>query len=263
MIKKGFTCIGLDVSRINQEIYKQKKLDEQKFRDDVNEYVRLNDRPEFNYSPEHIFACLTDYRGQAGYPGAYFWQDLWGAQRIVSHHPNEHYDVGSRVDGFISHMMLFPEIKLHFIDIRPMEKEIPGVGFTQADATNMDNIKDESIESLSALCSLEHFGLGRFGDPVDPEACFKAFKAVQRVVKKGGWIYISVPVGENHVRFNADRIFHPSTIINEFDKCKCVEFSIIDLDSDVPIREITNVKSFEVRTDPDHYCGLFMFQRVN
>ena len=42
---------------------------------------------------------------------------------------------------------------------------------------------------MSALCSLEHFGLGRYGDPVDPEACFKCFENIQRKLKKGGRLY--------------------------------------------------------------------------
>ncbi len=184
--KKMLAHMGLSISTINREKVREDELDWKKFYEDIKEYSRLNKRAEFNYNNDYRFACVTDYRGDAGYPGTYFWQDLWGAQRIISNHPKEHYDIGSRVDGFISHMMLFPDIKLNFIDIRPMENQIPGVGFTQADATNMTNINDDSIESLSALCSLEHFGLGRFGDPIDPEACFKAFKAVQRVVKRGG-----------------------------------------------------------------------------
>ena len=64
------------------------------------------------------------------------------------------------------------------IDIRPLGKEIDGLEFIKADATNLENIDDNSIESISALSSIEHFGLGRYGDEVDPEACFKCFEAI-------------------------------------------------------------------------------------
>jgi hypothetical protein len=265
-IIKGLKGIGRNLglkyalSKIKE--FRQTEIDRKKYLSDMDRYKKMNTRDEFSYEKKYEFPCIHEYRGQAGYPGTYFWQDLWGAQRIVANHPRKHYDIGSRVDGFISHMMLFPEIELHFIDIRPMNKLIPGTYFVQADATNLEGIPDNSIESLSALCSFEHFGLGRYGDSVDPEACFKAFSAVQRVVKVGGYIYISVPVGENHVCFNAHRVFNPRTIIEEFDRCICEELSIIDLDSDPVIYKLPSPNAFAIEPNVDHYCGLFMFRKA-
>ncbi|WP_235852458.1 DUF268 domain-containing protein [Helicobacter vulpis] len=87
---------------------------------------------------------------------------------------------------------------------------------------------DQSVESLSALCSVEHFGLGRYGDPIDPDGWRKALKSFQRVLKPGGKLYLSVPVGkENRVCFNAHRIFHPSTIIETLDQMQIKEMSYI------------------------------------
>ena len=103
-----------------------------------------------------------------------------------------------------------------------------GIDFVQADATNLDGIEDNSVESLSALCSLEHFGLGRYGDPIDPEACFKAFQAIQRKIMPGGFAYIAVPVGKERVEFNAHRVFYAKTIIDSFFEMDLVEFSATD-----------------------------------
>lgn len=91
--------------------------------------------------------------------------------------------------------------------------------------TTLRQIEDESIESLSALCSLEHFGLGRYGDPVDPESCFKCFANIQKKLKKRGHLYISVPIGMERVEFNAHRIFCPATIIDNFPDMELIEFS--------------------------------------
>ncbi len=91
----------------------------------------------------------------------------------------------------------------------------------------MEGIEDNSLESLSALCSLEHFGLGRYGDPIDPEACFKAFKSIQRVMKSGGRAYISVPVGKSDkLAFNAHRIFRPETIDAESDQMELADLQV-------------------------------------
>ena len=113
------------------------------------------------------------------------------------------------------------------IDIRPLSQKVEGLNFIQADATNLEGIADDSIISLSSLCAPEHFGLGRYGDPVDPEACFKALKSMQRVLSRGGHLYISVPVGEfSGVAFNAHRIFKPDLIIETLDKLKLVDFAL-------------------------------------
>lgn len=97
--------------------------------------------------------------------------------------------------------------------------------FQKCDATNLDGIADGSIESLSALCSLEHFGLGRYGDPIDPEACFRCFQAIARKLAPGGRAYISVPIGKEHVEYNAHRVFFASTIVEAFRPLTLVEFS--------------------------------------
>ena len=155
---------------------------------------------------------------------SYFWQDLWAAHHIHNERPENHYDIGSRVDGFITHLLSFGQ-HTTMLDIRPLRIEADNLDFIQADATNLDGIDDESIESFSALCSLEHFGLGRYGDPIDPEACFKCFEAIQKKTRSGGNVYISVPIGKEHLEFNAHRVFFAESIIKSFDKMKLIEFS--------------------------------------
>lgn len=84
------------------------------------------------------------------------------------------------------------------------------------------------MKRLSSLCAPEHFGLGRYGDPVDPEACFAAMRSMQRVLADGGRLYISVPVGdESGVAFNALRIFTPEIIADTLDELTLSDFSVI------------------------------------
>lgn len=106
-----------------------------------------------------------------------------------------------------------------------MDKNIPGVTFIQDDARSLKHLKDSSIESMSSLCAVEHFGLGRYEDEVNPEGCFKALHEMQRVLKKGGVLYLSVPIGKEHLEFNAHRIFYPQTIIETLSEMKLIQFS--------------------------------------
>ena len=193
---------------------------------DMKAYNSQNTRPEFHASIVRIWPCLNDWGGGAGSLDCYFWQDLWAARKIFQLRPTEHYDIGSRVDGFIAHLLSFMPVTM--IDIRPLSQKVEGLKFIQADATNLDGIADNSLISLSSLCAPEHFGLGRYGDPIDPEACFKGMKSMQRVLAPGGHLYIAVPVGDaSGVAFNAHRFFTPELVIETLNELHLADFSVI------------------------------------
>lgn len=192
--------------------------------EDAKQFNAINTRESMKICEEYQYPIFKDKFKKAGSINSYFWQDLWAARKIYKNNPKTHYDIGSRIDGFISHLLSFRN-NVNLIDIRPLDRAVDGLHFIQSDATNLENILDNSIESLSALCSLEHFGMGRYGDPIDPEACYKCFKAIVRKMKSGGYVYISVPVGNEHIEFNAHRVFYASTIVKEFVECELLEYS--------------------------------------
>lgn len=118
--------------------------------------------------------------------------------------------------------------------------------------------------SLSSLHAVEHFGLGRYGDRIDPTACFTAMRSLQRVVRKGGRLYFSVPIGKkDSVYFNSHRIFSLSTILKSFDEMDLVEFSYIH---DYRIQTFEGsaaralIKQGAIPID-DYDCGIFIFSK--
>src|SRR5262249_19182135 len=141
-----------------------------------------------------LFPFLADYGAEAGSArGHYFHQDLWFARKIFAARPKRPVDIGARVHRFVAHLPTFMPVTV--IDVRPMHSAVEGLSFLQSDATRLDNVPDDSIESLSTLHAVEHFGLGRYGDPVDPDACFSAMRSLARVLAPRGKLYFSVPVG--------------------------------------------------------------------
>lgn len=193
---------------------------------DAETYMKLNKRQRFAIQNQYMWPILTDKYAPAGVMGNYFWQDLWAAKLVVKSGIRKHFDIGSRIDGFIGHLLL-AGIDVTMIDIRRFPGEIEHLQTIVDDATDLCQIPDESIESMSALCSLEHFGLGRYGDAVDPEACFRCFDNIQMKLKKGGRLYLSLPIGIERVEFNAHRIFYASTILDCFTKLHLEEFSCV------------------------------------
>ncbi len=194
------------------------------FERDMEKYRRLNKRKNFEIQEEYLWPVVSDKYGDAGTIENYFWQDLWAAKLIHQSGVREHFDIGSRIDGFISHLLAMG-IDVTMIDVRDFPKQVEGLQTILDDATTLKQVSDESIGSLSALCSLEHFGLGRYGDEVDPEGCFRCFANIQKKIKRGGHLYLSLPVGKERVEFNAHRIFYPVTVVESFPAMELIEFS--------------------------------------
>jgi hypothetical protein len=222
---------------------------------DLSEYRRKNDRSEFRVRLTDMFPILTDREAAAGTAsGSYFHQDLWAARKIFERRPEAHVDIGSRVDGFVAHLLSFMPVTV--VDIRSLQSKVTGLTFLQDDATQLGRVEDNSILSLSSLNAAEHFGLGRYSDPVDPEACFKFMRALQRVLAPGGRLYFSVPVGRERVDFNAHRVFAPKTILDCFSGLQLVSFSFV-ADDDQLYEDIDPVSI----PKSELACGLFEFTK--
>ena len=146
----------------------------------------------------------------------YFWQDLYVARMIHAAQPQKHVDIGSRVDGFVAHVASFREIEV--FDIRPITAHIPGVIFKQADLMNPVIDIVDYCDSISCLHAIEHFGLGRYGDPIDPKGHEAALRNMAKILRPGGVFYLSVPVGIEQVEFNANRVFDPNAIMDIAEK---------------------------------------------
>jgi len=58
-----------------------------------------------------------------------------------------------------------------------------------------------------SISSFEHDGLGMYGDPLDPEGDLKAMQKMKSIVKPGGLLFLSVPVGKDKILFNNARIY--------------------------------------------------------
>lgn len=157
-----------------------------------------------------IFSDLNDTAGAAR--GHYFHQDLLVATFIHQHAPQRHVDIGSRIDGFVAHVAAFRQIDV--LDIRPLgQSPHSQINFVQADV--MQPLTLGATDSISCLHALEHFGLGRYGDPINPEGHLAGLANIIGALDPGGRLYISFPISaEDRVYFNAHRTFHPASILD-------------------------------------------------
>jgi SAM-dependent methyltransferase len=183
----------------------------------------------------------------------YLHQDTWAAQRIAEQRPGRHVDVASRVELPCFLTALMP---VTYVDIRPLEANIEGLESIKGSVLEMP-YPDRSLESVSCLHVTEHIGLGRYGDPLDPQGSRKAMAELQRVIAPGGHLYFSMPVGRPRVCFNAHRVHDPREIVTLFDELDLVEFAGVD-----------DEQAFRRHRTPDelagqsYACGMYHFTRA-
>jgi hypothetical protein len=139
--------------------------------------------------------------------GHYFHQDLLVANYIYNDKPSLHLDIGSRIDGFIAHLLAF-EQQTVLGDIRPVLINNPNISFVRMDLMgHVDSALLGSYESISCLHAIEHMGLGRYGDPVNAYGHYQALKNLCHLLSKSGIMYLSFPIGkESRIEYNAHRV---------------------------------------------------------
>jgi SAM-dependent methyltransferase len=198
------------------------------------------------------YPCLTDRTKKTPFDAHYFFQPIWAMERIVRSGAVEHVDIGSQISfpGMLSAIM-----PVTFLDLRPLEVEIGRLRSIAGDLNGLP-FADQSLSSVSCLHVVEHVGLGRYGDPLDPHGSRVACKELQRVLAKGGSLYLSVPVGRERVCFNAHRVHDPRTILGWFDGLELVEFSAVD-DSGKLQQAVEPAAAASFR----YGCGLFHLRR--
>lgn len=212
---------------------------------------------------DKLYPCLVDRFDSSGSAsGHYFHQDLLVAERIFMNNPQTHYDVGSRVDGFVAHVASFR--KIYVLDIRHLQSKLRNIIFEQQDfmAQLKDSLK-ECTDSLSCLHAVEHFGLGRYGDTVDCEGYLKGLENLYGILKPNGKFYFSVPIGKQRIEFNAHRIFSVKYLLELFNgKYQIDHFSYVDdlgdLHENTELTEASIANNFNCSFG----CGIFEMRKI-
>ena len=181
----------------------------------VSTYVKFRSKLEQPVIGRFVLSpILGEQLEQAGtISDDYFALDLWAAQTTKSLDPISHLDVGSRLDGYVAHVLSFS--KLDVLDIRHLNSNVNGLSFVQGDGRFLHEIEDNAYDLVSSLHAIEHFGLGRYGDPIDPIGHLLAVKAFVRVTRNEGHILLGFPVGLGETMFNAQRLLSLKEVIAE------------------------------------------------
>lgn len=211
-------------------------------------------------TPKSIPLVLTPYlhdrcESAGTATGHYFWQDMLVARRVLHASPARHVDVGSRVDGLITHLLVFRDVEV--VDVRPLPHTVPGLSFILDDATSLNSFVDRSVESVSSLHAIEHFGLGRYGDSINPQGHILGLRSLQRVLAPGGRLYLSFPIGAERVEYNGQRILAPTLPLEVLAELRLESFVAIPPSG--PPRQDMSPHDL---AGTSGWCGLYEFSRA-
>ena len=182
------------------------------------------------------------------------------ANLIHKSNPIRHIDIASRVDGFVAHVASFREIDV--LDIRRLEQSIhANIKFSMLDL--MSDISEKEItDSLSCLHAIEHFGLGRYGDPINPNGHLTGFNNVIKLLKKNGTLYISFPITSlgTKVYFNAHRVFNYLEILSWQGSENLIlkRFDVVDDKGDLFLNQDIN----DLKLKMNFGCGIYTFLKA-
>lgn len=204
-----------------------------------------------------IHPVLSERYNDAGtMSGQYFHQDLYVAHRIFVNNPNRHVDIGSRIDGFVAHVAVFRPIEV--LDIRKQNSKVKNISFKQADLMQLPSDMIDYSDSISSLHAIEHFGLGRYADPIDYWGHIKGIQNITEILKKGGRFYFSVPIGSQRIEFNAHRIFSIKYLLDILkDSFEVAGFSYVDDNGDFYENITLSEKSIDSNFNCNQGCGIF------
>lgn len=199
---------------------------------------------------ENIYPCLNDNTKETDFDAHYVYHPAWAARILKELNPEKHIDISSTLH-FCSIVSAF--IPVEFYDFRPARLNLKNLYSGKGDLTNL-HFDTASIASLSCMHTVEHIGLGRYGDPIDPDGDLKAINELKRVVAPEGSLLFVVPVGKPKIMFNAHRIYSAQMIINYFNGFSLKKFSLIT-DQNNFLEEV-GIEAAEQQT---YGCGCFWF----
>jgi SAM-dependent methyltransferase len=193
--------------------------------------------------------------------GHYFHQDLWAAQRIFKNRPRRHVDVGSRLDGFVAHVAAFRALEV--FDVRAQTASVRNVTFRQADLAAEPFRFRNHCDSVSCLSVLEHIGLGRYGDSVDYAGHQKAWAHLHQLLRPGGVLYFSVPIGPSRIEFDAHRVFSLASLSAWFEGTyRLRAFAYVNDAGNLVEPKTWSRADWEKNFGCRFGCGLFELQKI-
>lgn len=187
-------------------------------------FLKIDKEKRFKIKLSDFYPQIKDKTVGTRFDRHYVYHTSWAARILSETKPTKHIDISSSLffSGIVSAF-----VPIEFYDYRPADLKLSNLESKPGDLMNLP-FENKSINSLSCMHTIEHVGLGRYGDPLDPDGDIKACRELSRVLKKDGSLLFVTPIAENpKIEWNAHRIYSYQQVLDLFPELKLKEFSLI------------------------------------
>lgn len=223
---------------------------------DYFQYIKNDKEKRFSLNFSDFYPQIKDKTIETGFDRHYVYHTSWAVRKVRDFNPEKHIDISSTL-FFCGTLSAF--IPVEFYDYRPAQLKLPNLKSKHADLTKL-HFDSNSIKSLSCMHTIEHIGLGRYGDPINSTADIVACKELERVLSPEGQLIFVTPVGKPKIEFNAHRIYSYENVLELFPNLSLKEFSIIT-DKVEQGDFLENINPEIIKTQ-SYACGCFVFKKI-
>ena len=207
------------LSFVNLRLIRQNKVPIEFISDYKNKLSSLKKNPPEGFQIFEEMFCetgahpksLTDYECE------------FAANHLANLKPRSILDIGSYREFILG---LVTHLRVTTVDVRERPPATPNETVITCDAKNLE-LPSETFDAIISLCSIEHFGLGRYGDDFDLAGDRKAIQEMIRVLRPGGHLIFSTQLTmySPAIVFNAHRIYSYQMVKELCSGLTCVEES--------------------------------------
>ncbi len=224
------------------------------FENDYKKFISLSVDNRFSINRNEA-RPINEKTAQTEFDRHYIYHTAWAARILKKITPEKHTDISSSL--FFS-AICSTFIEMDFYDYRPANLILNNLTCGSADLMKLP-FDDNSISSLSCMHTVEHIGLGRYGDTINPDGDLVAINELKRVLAKEGNLLFVVPVGKPKIIFNAHRIYSRDQILEYFNDLNLIEFTLIP--ESATDGGLVNAPSNDLLSRQNYGCGCFWFKK--
>lgn len=170
------------------------------------------------------FPCLNDDKPQIPFEPHYFYHPAWACRVLREINPERHTDISSIFAWAGCVSAFWPT---DYFEYQPPAIKLDGLNVGRVDLCRLP-FADGSLHSLSCMHVVEHVGLGRYGDALDPDGDLRATRELARVLANNGHLLFVTPMAEHsQIEFNAHRIYSYDAVLSMFPGLVLKEFSLV------------------------------------
>jgi len=115
--------------------------------------------------------------------------------------------------------------------VTTIEYNVPECKYTMLeckDYFSFFEVNTEPFDAVVTFSSIEHSGLGRYGDPLDPDGDIKTMSTIRKNLHPDGILIWGAPVGKDAFTWNAHRVYGEirlPVLFKEFDEIEWIGMS--------------------------------------